>query len=126
VLLGLLTDLEQIRLAVRSTEMRMVGGSILVIYEADWDTLKQGLHSLSCDTSTDEDDVDDDADAERDSNDAEDSDDEQGPPYLIKLIDFGHTRLREGEGPDAGVILGLDTTISLFKNRFEELAHMEP
>lgn len=115
-------------MAVRSTEMRMVGGSILVIYEADWDALKQGLQSWSRDSFTDEESAaaDCDADGEGNGDDPDDSDDEQGPPYLIKLIDFGHTTLREGEGPDTGVMLGLDTTISLFKNRLEEIARLEP
>ena len=156
-----MAELEQIGEAMRRTEMRMVGGSLLVIYEAHWDTLRQSLLAWSQDVSDEgedntdvdadaeadaeidtgaeadgeldadaEGDVEADADAEADGGDddaegSDDNDDKLGPPYLIKLIDFGHTKLSPGKGPDTGVLLGLDTTISLLKNRLDEIARVD-
>ena len=44
-----------------------------------------------------------------------------GPPFAVKLIDFAHTRLVSGEGPDEGVLKGLDTTLKLLAGRIEEV-----
>ncbi|KAF8507999.1 hypothetical protein JB92DRAFT_3083974 [Gautieria morchelliformis] len=133
VLSGLVRQVETIREAVRKTEMRMVGCSLLVVYEADWDLLRQHLQSWPPDPRLDEEDgsadADGDSEAEEDadSDDTAASDDDRArPPYLAKLIDFGHTSLRAGAGPDMGVIMGLDTTITLFGNRMEEVAGLEP
>lgn len=43
------------------------------------------------------------------------------PPYSIKLIDFAHTRFVPNQGPDEGVLLGLDTFLGLIKGRIEEV-----
>ena len=121
VLQGLIADIEEIREAVRQTEMRMVASSLLVVYEADWDVLRENLQTWSREAPSygggEE-------DGEVGSSDS--SDDTPGPPYLVKLIDFGHTTLREGDGPDTGVITGLDTTITLFKKRLEQVLHTKP
>jgi inositol-polyphosphate multikinase len=128
VLRGLVMQVEKILEAVRRTEMQMVGCSLLVIYEADWGLLRQNLQSWSPDPLLDEDgnadaDADSEAEEDVDSDNTTDSDDDRPrPPYLAKLIDFGHTSLRAGAGPDMGVIMGLDTTIKLFGNRMEEVA----
>ena len=42
--------------------------------------------------------------------------------YTISLIDFAHTRVVPGEGPDQGVLLGMDTLIKLVAQRKEEVA----
>ena len=124
VLPGLVAEVEEICEAVRHTEMRMVGSSLLVIYEADWDVLRQNLQScLRYAPSDEEDEKDEEEDADEHSDSSADT---LGPPYIAKLIDFGHTRLREGDGPDTGVIMGLETTIRLFKNRLQEVTQTEP
>ncbi len=54
----------------------------------------------------------------------EDGDDEGSdvsPPWQIRVIDFAHTRLAPGEGPDEGYLKGLDTMIGLVKGRIGEL-----
>lgn len=123
VLQGILTAVQQIREAVHGAEMRMVGGSILVIYEADWDRLRKCLEEWPKDTDELEDDEADEADADDadGSDDAEEVDGKTGPPYLVKLIDFAHTSLREGEGPDEGVLVGLDTVIKLLTGRIDQI-----
>jgi inositol-polyphosphate multikinase len=89
VLQGVLSSTRQLRDAIAQTEMRMVGGSILIIYEGHPERLKAAL--------------------------------EGGTAFAVKLIDFAHTKLEEGLGPDEGVVLGLDTTISLLEGRIKEV-----
>ncbi|KAF8888239.1 hypothetical protein BD779DRAFT_1470287 [Infundibulicybe gibba] len=86
VIRGVRRDIAQIRDILASIEMRMVGGSLLIIYEADWSR-------------------------------AQDS----PPGYIVKLIDFAHTKLAPGMGLDAGVLLGVDTVLRLLDGRIEEL-----
>lgn len=42
------------------------------------------------------------------------------PPVVLKMIDFAHTRLAPGEGPDEGVLAGLYTFRILLEGRLEE------
>ena len=42
------------------------------------------------------------------------------PPVVMKMIDFAHTRLAPGEGPDEGVLAGLYTFRILLEGRLEE------
>jgi len=71
---------------------------------------------------SDEEEYDEDDEEYEDSEDEEDAPPE---PYIIKLIDFAHTRYTPGQGPDEGVLLGLDTTISLLEGRIRELQAQE-
>ncbi|KAK8870115.1 hypothetical protein IAR55_000685 [Kwoniella newhampshirensis] len=43
------------------------------------------------------------------------------PPLRIKMIDFAHTWLAEGEGPDQGVLTGLSTLRRLVEGRRREV-----
>lgn len=84
-----------------------MGGSLLVVYEADWDKAKESLQNL---------------DKEEEDDEADDSDeDETGLPFAVKLIDFAHTRVVPGQGPDEGVLLGLNSTVKLLKDRLAQL-----
>ncbi|KIK17881.1 hypothetical protein PISMIDRAFT_14768 [Pisolithus microcarpus 441] len=48
----------------------------------------------------------------------EESEDEDEPRlFRLSLIDFAHTRLAPGQGPDTGVLLGIDTLIRLIHER---------
>ncbi|KAF8589676.1 SAICAR synthase-like protein [Ramaria rubella] len=128
VLQGILVEVKGIREAVQETEMRMVGGSILIIYEADWDTLKKGLQLWKQETITDDEDagLNPEDSVGGGSEDDESSDEVKlGPPYLVKLIDFAHTSLREGAGPDTGAILGINTTIALLTGRLAEVSRQD-
>ena len=96
----------------------MVGASLLIIYEADWTRAEQSLISFS----EDEDEKDDD-DVDDDNNDDEDESISKrpGPPFVVKLIDFAHTRLAPGEGPDQSVLTGMDTILNLLNARLGEI-----
>ena len=60
---------------------------------------------------------------EDDEEEDEDEDEDKkrvGPPYLVKLIDFAHTKIVPGIGPDEGVLKGVDTVLSLLDGRIEQ------
>jgi inositol-polyphosphate multikinase len=81
---------------VSKTEMRMVGGSVLIVYEGDEAALEKALEA------------------------AGDGKNEPTNAYVVKLIDFAHTKLETGIGPDEGVVKGLDTTVRLLEGRIAE------
>ncbi|KXN91930.1 Inositol polyphosphate multikinase [Leucoagaricus sp. SymC.cos] len=81
ILQGIRGDIQEIRDIFAELELRMVGGSLLIMYEGDW-----------------------------------------GKAREVKLIDFAHTKVVPGEGPDKGVLLGMDTVLKLLDGRLESLA----
>lgn len=93
----------------------MVGGSVLIVYEADEEKATEGLKLLKEGTFEEEDDDEDDEDG------SEDEQNKPGPPFVVKLIDFAHTRIVPGEGPDEGVLLGLNTVLRLLDGRIEQI-----
>lgn len=97
----------------------MVGGSLLVVYEGDWARAEEGVEKLGMviDEEGEGDDDDEDEEEEGDDNDEE----EERPPYVVKLIDFAHTRLVSGAGPDEGVLKGMDTVLGLLEGRIKDL-----
>jgi 1D-myo-inositol-tetrakisphosphate 5-kinase/inositol-polyphosphate multikinase len=114
ILVRLVSDLRQIREAVNSVEMRMVGGSVLIVYEGDEESAVKGLEKMKELESKDQDEEDEDEDEDEE----EDTTKEKiVPAYVAKLIDFAHTRLVSGQGPDEGVVRGLDTLIRLVDER---------
>jgi len=105
-------DVQDIRDAFAALEMRMVGGSLLILYESDAVRAEEGLKWLLKDEDEDEEDSDSD----------DDEDDANKPPkphapYDVRLIDFAHTRFVPGQGPDEGVLLGLNTVLTLLDER---------
>lgn len=128
VLKGLLSDIEEIHDAVQDIELRMVGSSLLVVYEADWERLRQGLRLLREAEQRAEAEGEQNREEHAEQEDEEDedsggSDDEDvvGPPFAVKLIDFAHTKLVPGRGPDEGVLRGLRTVIDLLKGRIAQV-----
>jgi len=148
VLAGIRDEVRAIRVAFEQVHLRMVGGSVLIVYEADWERAEEGVtllearkresHTLEVDFKQEsEEDVggddleddntaydDDDAsyDIEDDDNDAEDDDAGKiGLPFVVRLIDFAHTRITPGQGPDQGVLLGLDTLSKLLGERIQQV-----
>ncbi|TBU29318.1 inositol polyphosphate kinase [Dichomitus squalens] len=106
-------DIAEIREALAQVHMRMVGGSLLIIYEADWERAREGLKWLE--------EADEDEDEDDEENEDEDEDEKRvGPPYLVKLIDFAHTKVVPGIGPDEGVLKGVDTVLTLLDGRIEQ------
>ena len=111
VLQHIRADIAEIREAIAEVHMRMVGGSLLVVYEADWERVEEGLKFLDEDEeSEDEDDDGDDDEVKR-----------PGSLYIVKVIDFAHTRIVPGEGPDEGVLKGIDTTLDLLDQRIRQV-----
>ncbi|KAF8638822.1 hypothetical protein AX17_001880 [Amanita inopinata Kibby_2008] len=111
ILHGIKDSIMEIRQAVASLEMRMVGSSLLIIYESDWDRAEEAIKQSLIEGEDEE------------GEDEEDSDDGQriGPPYIVRLIDFAHTRITPGRGADEGVLTGLDTALGLIDGRIKEL-----
>ena len=105
-----------IRDAFAKLEIRMVGGSFLIIYEGDLERSKQGVALLA------EEDVEEvDEDEDEDEVEEEEENTKPGPALLVKLIDFAHTKMVAGEGPDEGVLLGMDTTLKLLDGRIAQI-----
>jgi 1D-myo-inositol-tetrakisphosphate 5-kinase/inositol-polyphosphate multikinase len=103
-------DVQDIRDAFAALEIRMVGGSLLFLYESDATRAEEGLNWMLK--------VDDDEDEEEEEDDDDDSaPPKPGPPCDVRLIDFAHTRFVPGQGPDEGVLLGLDTVLGLLDGR---------
>jgi 1D-myo-inositol-tetrakisphosphate 5-kinase/inositol-polyphosphate multikinase len=185
ILEGFKSHITRIRSIVASYEFRMVGGSLLIVYEADWERAEKGIkyqaarggewdgdEEISSDEDDDEMEVDqedggyedEDADGELDpaasipvagviggvegtlsrsassSNLISNSSTASGAPtsgskskkpktpkeppipaYVVKLIDFAHTKFVPGQGPDEGVLKGFDTTLRLLEGRIAEL-----
>ena len=99
----------------------MVGASLLIIYEGDWTRAEQSLILFS-EEEDEADDIDDDNGDDDDDDDEDESNSKRlGPPFVVKLIDFAHTRLAPGEGPDQSVLIGMDTILKLLNARLGEV-----
>jgi len=109
ILHGVREDIAEIRQVLASFEMRMVGASILIAYEGDWKRAEETLERIEEDEDEDDEDEDESEDEEK-----------PGPPYVVKLIDFAHTRITPGRGPDEGVLTGLDTLVGLIDGRIAQ------
>ncbi|KAJ7131718.1 SAICAR synthase-like protein [Mycena crocata] len=105
-------DVADIRQALAGLEMRMVGGSLLFLYESDPALAEEGLKYMLRDQDEEEEEDEDDEDEETAKK-------TPGPPCDVRLIDFAHTRFVPGQGPDVGVLLGIDTILGLLDERIE-------
>ena len=138
------SELEKLESVLKSLEARFVGMSILIIYEGDSGRLEDALDRwegklarqalLAAEEPMEQGDSDEEDDyfEEESSSTSSDDDEDDGaradarkarrcPPMTLKMIDFAHTKLAEGEGPDEGVLKGLDTLRGLIKGRAEEI-----
>ncbi|KAH9077228.1 hypothetical protein EDB83DRAFT_1688638 [Lactarius deliciosus] len=128
VLKSIRKSVQEIRDAMSVIEMRMVGGSLLIVYEGDWDRAEMGVQWLDEQAASGgggrESEGAMEEDSEEDSDSGDGSDDEHSggskPPCVVKVIDFAHVRFRAGEGPDRGVLKGLDTVLSLLDGRITD------
>lgn len=109
ILRSLRRDVAEIRDTLANIQMRMIGGSLLIVYEADWQRAAEGVKGL----------MRKDCGEERAEGDAAKG---CNPPCVVKLIDFAHTELTPGEELDPGVLLGIDTTIKLLDGRIAQLS----
>jgi inositol-polyphosphate multikinase len=135
---------QEIRDILSTIELRLVGSSLLVIYEGDWDRAEMGVQLLAWQSTSTSDDRDQRIEEEKheyadievdgvqdeegveegeeeDVSEDDSEDDGNNLPCVVKLIDFAHTRLKRGQGPDSGVLKGLDTVLNLLDGRIESL-----
>jgi 1D-myo-inositol-tetrakisphosphate 5-kinase/inositol-polyphosphate multikinase len=128
-----LSDLETV---LQSLEMRFVGASVLIVYEGDLSRLEDALtqweskiHEEDPLKPVEEEDDEDMIESESEDESEDDLDgtkeDEkmakECPPVIVKMIDFAHTWIAEGQGVDEGVLKGLTTLRSLIRGRKAEL-----
>jgi 1D-myo-inositol-tetrakisphosphate 5-kinase/inositol-polyphosphate multikinase len=136
VLTTLQADLEELKATLANIEMRMIGGSVLIVYEGDWERASKAFSTPSG-TATTEEDEDDEVEVEIDENgqivlestpdeEIEEEEEHQAPLCSLSLIDFAHTRFIDGAGPDEGVLKGIETTIDLVRQRKDKIAAMLP
>lgn len=136
VLTTLQADLEDLKATLTNIEMRMVGGSVLIVYEGDWERASTAISTPSGTAATSEDE-DDEVEVEIDENGQivlesipdeaiEEEEEHQAPLCSLSLIDFAHTRLIDGAGPDEGVLKGIQTMIDLVRQRKDKVAAMLP
>jgi 1D-myo-inositol-tetrakisphosphate 5-kinase/inositol-polyphosphate multikinase len=132
ILESLREDVAELLKAFQEVHLRMVGGSLLIIYESDWERAAEciklcGLEDESSDESHDDIEEDEAEDSDEDDGDDDDKEEDEagkkrpGPPYTVNLIDFAHTRITPGQGPDQGVLLGLSTVRKLLDERIEQV-----
>ncbi|KZV68095.1 SAICAR synthase-like protein [Peniophora sp. CONT] len=131
ILEGIRDIVEQLREVLSEIELRMVGGSVLIVYEGEAKRAEECMKWLEEKMEKAEQGIDeeDNEEEEEESDDDDDGEEEEGKekpkkvgsPFAVKLIDFAHTRLVPGEGPDKGVLMGLDTTLRLLTGRIEEV-----
>jgi 1D-myo-inositol-tetrakisphosphate 5-kinase/inositol-polyphosphate multikinase len=120
----IIDEVREIRDMVSTIEMRMVGGSILIIYEADASRARLALEQLEKLRDQEEEASDSEAEGSEEDNSSDEGEDVIGPPVAVRLIDFAHTRPAPGQGPDEGVLKGLSTLIGLLEERAAFIAQM--
>lgn len=120
----LIARMRKIESAITAAEIRMVGGSALIVYEAEMLALEAALDTYMSDDEDDGYGSDIESEEEMGSA-AQDDNLVTLRPYTIKLIDFAHTHLAPGEGPDEGVLLGIRTIIQLLEGRRHKLASVD-
>lgn len=110
-------------------EMRMRGGSLLIVYEGDEPALLSSLARASThQSSTDDPSNADEAASDQASEDSIQTTDSHGTalpstclPFELRLIDFAHTRAAKGEGPDEGVRRGMGSVVRLVEGLLDDL-----
>ena len=128
-----------IRDSLSSIELRMIGSSLLIVYEGDWERAKMGVQWLAeqpAGMSSEEEeekgeemyeDTEGDVEGvegwEGDEEGSEESSEERSEsPCVVRLIDFAHTRLLPGQGPDVGVLKGLESLLGLLDGRIASVS----
>jgi 1D-myo-inositol-tetrakisphosphate 5-kinase/inositol-polyphosphate multikinase len=132
ILRSIRKSVQELRDLLSSIELRMISSSLLIVYEGDWDRAETGVEWLakqpaSISSEEDGEEINEDAEAEgweedEESEEEDGSDEGSESPCVVRLIDFAHTRLKPGEGPDVGLLKGLDTLLSLLDGRIASLA----
>jgi len=141
ILRSIRKSVQDLRDDLSSIELRLVGSSLLIVYEGDWDRAEVGVQWLAnhlASVTGDEDEPkeeeiyedvveepegsEEESEEEDDDDDDDDDDGESDCPCVVRLIDFAHTRLKAGQGPDPGVLKGLDTLLALLDDRIAAIS----
>ncbi|KAG8954015.1 hypothetical protein FRC04_000999 [Tulasnella sp. 424] len=153
---GIIGEVQEIKEIFEKVEMRMVGGSLLIVWDGDEEALKVSLSATeevpegtsvsgkrkteaaaavpaAAERALNEVPMEvtgggkgaEEESAETSSSLSTSSSNKISLGYAVKVIDFAHTRLAPGEGPDKGVLLGIETTLKLLEGRKAELAVAE-
>jgi inositol-polyphosphate multikinase len=135
ILMSIRKSVQELRDLLSSIELRMVGSSLLIVYEGDWDRAETGVQWLAKEPASmssggdggKEEEINEDTEVEGSEEDEESEEDDSSDegsesPCVVRLIDFAHTRLKPGEGPDVGLLKGLDTLVSLLDGRIASLS----
>ncbi|BGP25346.1 arginine metabolism transcriptional control protein [Rhodotorula toruloides] len=119
VLRTLLRQLDELITVFSTLEIRMRGGSLLIVVEGDPSALEAALlRSMGDD--------DDDDSASVSTTDGEgNAKPHTRLAYEMRLIDFAHTRAAPGEGPDEGVLKGLQTVKALLEDLTRRLTEKQ-
>jgi 1D-myo-inositol-tetrakisphosphate 5-kinase/inositol-polyphosphate multikinase len=122
ILKSIRKSVQELRDLLSSIELHLIGSSVLIIYEGDWERAEMGVRWLAEQpaSSEEEGDVEEEEGSEESSE--ESSDEGSECPCVVKLIDFAHTRLKPGQGADVGVLKGLDNIVSLLDRRIAEVS----
>jgi len=121
VIRGIMVEIQKIKHALEQLDYTMIGSSLLIIYEADWDRSAQGLEYLFQNPAVDEDEEEESGGEEEETTEEVDRS-KPGPPYRVRLIDFAHTRLLPGHGPDQRMLKGIDSLLALLEGRITEIS----
>ena len=143
ILRAIRRSVQELRNVLNSIELRLIGSSLLIVYEGDWDRAEVGVQWLAnhpgsvtgeeggwkeeeiCEDAEGEVEEVEGSEVESEEDDDEDDDEEEDGgsdcPCVVRLIDFAHTRLKPGQGPDPGVLKGLDTLLDLLDGRIAAL-----
>jgi inositol-polyphosphate multikinase len=130
ILRSIRKSVQELRDLLSSIELRMIGSSVLIVYEGDWDRAETGVQwpaSMSSGDGGKEEEINEDTEVEGSEEDEESEEDDSSDegsesPCVVRLIDFAHARLKPGEGPDVGLLKGLDTLLSLLDGRIASLS----
>jgi len=139
ILRSIRKSVQGIRDSLSSIELRLIGSSLLIVYEGDWDRAKMGVQWLAeqpVGMSSEEEeekeeemygDTEEDVEGvegwEGDEEGSEESSEEGSEsPCVVRLIDFAHTRLLPGQGPDVGVLKGLESLLGLLDGRIASVS----
>lgn len=122
------SELEHLTLVLQDLEVRIIGGSVLIVYEGDPGKLETPLklydvNRNSSSTTDHSETASNDADSDGDSDDSVEPD---PLPLTVTLIDFAHTRMVPGEGPDSGVLKGLNSLRHVLRERAKLIRYVHP
>ena len=94
-------SVQELRDVLSSTDLRLIGSSLLIVYEGDWERAELGTEWLDNDEERKEEEMEEGSGEDGEGSEDGDSEDwDSLCPCAVRLIDFAHTRLRPGQGPE--------------------------